>query len=433
MRYEIMMIISVSVSIYSMILLKLYLDIFLTGIKGKRMVVIWLLFLLCQIYLNINVSNHFYGMDLFWTLVTAEFAGILGYAAPFWKRLIFSMMFTALYDLAGLFALVAVGMLRGEEGTCMIDAVLLSKAVMLPLVMGIRTYMKKKELGKDTYGEDIFIILPLLAVIAAYYALYMTVMQAGAVSEGILGWLLLGTVALMILNLSLYPAYVRKKEEAWLKKNDRMYIKQIELYRTQKRLEEEEAAELKTLRHDLKQKLIYIHELVRHEEKEKLLDTLAIMIGETGKREGLEGRTGNLVVDALVNNLCMEAQLKGIRLNTKIKIPGELNIDDTDLCILQGNAFDNAVEALEYVNEENREMWLEMKYEKGSLLLNIKNRYVGDLEWEGDGRPKSRKKDGIHGIGLHSMKKVVNKYNGTLAAEGKNGIFTLMIILYEHF
>lgn len=433
MRYEVRIIVSACTTLYSMALLKLYLELFLTEIKGKRKAAGWLLFFFGQMYMNMNAAGHMWIRNLLMTLVAAELAGLLGYTAPLWKRCTFSMLFAALWGLAELLALLGFEIYTGKDGAGTIAPLLLSKAAMLPLVMGIRAFMKKKGLEKEICGEGISMILPLMAAMTVYYSFYMTVEQAGSRRGELSWWLFLRTAAMMILHLSVYPFYVHRAEDARIKNNERIYIKQMELYRKQRQLEEEEAVELHTKRHDLKQKLIYIQELARHEEKEKLMEILAEMIGETGKRERLEGRTGNLVVDALVNNLSTEARLKGIRLNTRIKLPRELNIDDSDLCILQGNAFDNAVEALEEVEEENREMWLEMKYERGSLLFNIKNRYTGELEQVEGGGFKSRKKDGIHGFGLRSMKKVAEKYHGILAAEGKNGIFTLKVILYERF
>lgn len=433
MRFEVLFMISTCVSLYSLVLLKLYFDIFLTEIKGKGRAAGWLLFFLWQMYINLNASEHLWGSNLLETLVMVILMGLWGYSAPLWKRCTFSALFAALWGLVEMFALLGAEIWNGTDSISITAAFILSKAAMFPLVMGIRFFMKKKGMGKESYGEGLTLILPLMAAMTVYFAFYMTVETAGSVEEEILGWLLLGTAAMILLNLSVYPAYVRRAEEAQIKKNESIYIKQMELYRKQRQLEKEEAVELHTKRHDMKQKLIYIHELAMHEEKEKLMEILAEMIGETGKREGVEGRTGNLVVDALVNHLCEEARLRKIRLHTKIKLPKELNIEDTDLCILQGNAFDNAVEALEYVEEEHREMWLEMKYERGCLLFHTKNRYTGELERDGDGMFRSRKKGGMHGLGLRSMKKVVSKYNGILVTEGKNGIFTLRVILYEPY
>ena len=131
----------------------------------------------------------------------------------------------------------------------------------------------------------------------------------------------------------------------------------------------------------MKQKLIYIHELAQKEEMDRLMAVLDEMIGETSKKEHLDEWTGNLVVDSLVNHLYRVAQAKKIRLDTRIKVPQELNIEDTDLCILLGNAFDNAVEALEYVEEEKRDMRVDMKYERGCLLLCVRNKFADELKY----------------------------------------------------
>lgn len=432
MRFEIRLTISAIISLYSMFLLKLYLDTFLSEIKEKRAAVGWLLFFFWQMYMNMEASRHLWSNHLLITLVTVAVVGLFGYTAALWKRYTFSMMFVALWGLVEMLVLLGFEILRGKVGNSsyIIGVLLPSKAVMFPLVMGIKFYMNKKGGAKETYKEDIFLIFPLVASMTVYYSFYMTIEQTSTENIGLLRWLLLGTAALIVLHLFVYPFYVYMLEQTSLKKSERFYIKQLELFEEQKKLKEEEAVAFHTSRHDLKQKLIYIHELAKHEEKEKMMTVLSEMIGETGK-EKMEGRTGNIVVDALVNHLYLEAKSKGIQLNTKIKLPRKLDIEDTDLCVLQGNAFDNALEALEYVAKEDREMWLEMKYERGSLLLLMKNPYKGELVQEDDGLYKSRKKEGIHGLGLRSMKKVVNKYNGMMVTEGKDGFFTLKVILFE--
>jgi hypothetical protein len=418
-------------SLFGVIFAKVYLDIFLTERSGKGKAAGWLLFFLWQMYSSISIFKYYPGIHMFGTLVIIEFMGLSGYTSPLWKRFTFSALLAALWVLLDMFFLLGAKLWAGEGDIWMIISLWLSKIILLAFVMGIRMYMKNKGAGDESTAQGIFFLLPFMAAMTVYFAFYMAAEQSVSQSGEDMYWLLFGTGGMILLHLLVYPAYLMRIEEARIKKNESIYVRQLELFQKQKQLEDQETIELHTKRHDLKQKLIYIHELAKQEEKDKLMEVLDQMIGETVKKEYMEEWTGNLVVDSLVNHLYREAHRKNIRLDTRIKLPKEINIKDTDLCILQGNAYDNAMEALEWVEEEDREMRIEMKYERGCLLFCIKNRYAGDLETEEDGKLITRKKEGIHGLGIRSMKKVTDKYNGVLVTEGKDGVFTLKAILYE--
>lgn len=424
-------IVSTCFSAFSIILLKIYLGIFLIEIKGRQRAAGWLLFFFAQMYITMNATAENWGVFLLGSFATMELVGFMGYTDPVWKRFTFSFLFAVLWGLCEVFFLLGYQLFAGADHNGILSVFFLSDLVMIPFVWGIRNYMKKREIGNQLCIEGISMILPLVAAMTVYIAFYITVEQAAQQTGQIIGSLMLGTVAMILLNLCIYPTYLQRIEEAQVKMNERYYVRQLDLLREQKHLEEEEVVELHTKRHDLKQKLIYIHELARYEETDKLMEILSQMIGETGKKGRREGTTGNLVIDALVNHLYKEANDRKINLKTSINLPLDLNIKETDLCILQGNAFDNAVEALESVGEPERDMWVEMKYEKGCFLLNVKNRFQGEGRKEDEGELKSSKKDGIHGLGIRSMKKVANKYHGSLNAVGENGIFTLRAVLYE--
>lgn len=423
-------IVSICLSVFRIILLKTYLGIFLVEIKGRQRAAGWLLFFFAQMYITMNATADTWGIFLLGTFVSMEMVGFISYTDPVWKRFTFSFLFAVLWGLCEVFFLLGIKLFTGVDHNDIRTVFMLSDLVMIPFIFGIGTYMKKREIGNQLCVEGISLILPLMAAMTVYIAFYMTVEQATQQPDHVLVSLMLGTVAMIFLNLCIYPTYLQRIEEAQVKSNERYYVRQLNLLREQKHLEEEEAVELHTKRHDLKQKLIYIHELARYEETDKLMEILSQMIGETGKKGRREGTTGNLVIDALVNHLYKEANERKINLKTSINLPLDLNIKETDLCILQGNAFDNAVEALESVGEPERDMWVEMKYEKGCFLLNVKNRFEGECRKE-EGRFKSSKRDGIHGLGIRSMKKVANKYHGSLNAVGENGIFTLRAVLYE--
>lgn len=422
---------SVCFSLFSVWIMKLYMDTFLTKRSGFRKAAGWLLFFLWQMYGRLYLAGDFPIYYLFGSFAVIGLVGITGYTSALWNQVTFSALFAALWELIDTFFLLGTKLILGEVDDGIGIAMWLSKFCLFSFILGIRRYMKVKESRRNLPAQGISFLLPFTALMTIYFAFYMIAEHSVFQGENMLFWLLLGTSGMILLNLLVYPAYLLRVEEARIKKNECMYIKQLELFKKQKQLEAQETMELQTKRHDMKQKLIYIHELAKKEEMDRLMDVLDQMIGETTKKEYLEEWTGNLVVDSLVNHLYRVAKTKKIRLDSRIKVPKELNIEDTDLCILLGNAFDNAVEALEYVEEDNRDMWVDMKYERGCLLLCVRNKFSDELKTDEEGRLKTRKTEGVHGLGIRSMKKVTERYHGVLVTEGQEGLFTLKAILYE--
>ena len=110
-----------------------------------------------------------------------------------------------------------------------------------------------------------------------------------------------------------------------------------------------------------------------------------------------------------------------------LEIPKKMQLDHGDIGVLYGNLVDNAVEACSKVPEEQRFVKIENKYQSGILLLVITNSKTGKKNKS----LKTTKKDNIrHGHGVQSVRKVVEKYNGTVSFTDKGDIFEVSAMLY---
>ena len=132
------------------------------------------------------------------------------------------------------------------------------------------------------------------------------------------------------------------------------------------------------------------------------------------------------MVDALINHAWIRAVERKIYLQVRLDGLSGIGISNSDLCILLGNALDNALEASEYMPEGQRTIKVEIRYLKNCLLICITNRFIGKLLLKG-GRIQSKKEGVGHGIGLLSMEKMAMKLGGTLTIDEKEGVFSLEI------
>ena len=100
--------------------------------------------------------------------------------------------------------------------------------------------------------------------------------------------------------------------------------------------------------------------------------------------------------------------------NMNIKVPMKMEFKGADICLILGNLLENAVEAAEKAKKK-KYIKIQMKYDRGNLLIFLMNSYQGRLIKMKDKRLKSTKSDaGNHGVGLPSVYRAVAKYNGTV-------------------
>ena len=88
---------------------------------------------------------------------------------------------------------------------------------------------------------------------------------------------------------------------------------------------------------------------------------------------------------------------------------------------------ENAFEASEKLPQELRSVKIYAKIAKGNLLITVKNHWNGEFTVL-EGRIYSTKHEGA-GIGLESVNKVVEKYQGVMKVEYNKTYFTVCVML----
>lgn len=415
-------------SLYSSILLKIYLDIFLHQASGRRQTAGWFLFFTWQ-YLS-ESGRYNEQMTLCFTFVSIIFIGMAAYTGNWWKRCVFPVVYLAVWMLLEGVAAFGIGLASGGVKTEFAMISVVSKILLLFFVLKVKSFSMKMGSGREPYGGSICFLAMPIAGMGLYHTLYQFMNHVQGDYEQNRLWMLVIAIALIVMNLSFYPMYIQLIKGLHMKKSANFYMKQLELFRQEKQLEDNAVMEIRELRHDMKQHLFLLNSLLQNGEIEAARNMLEELTRETLEKGRLESRTGNMVVDSLINHTWKTAKEKGIRLHLDIRPLPELAIKDSDLCILLGNALDNALEASEQVQNSEKEIWIFAVYEKGYLLFQVKNRYEGELRMSSGQRIPSRKREAGHGFGLYSMDKIAKKYGGSMEVKlEEQGIFLVEILI----
>ena len=136
--------------------------------------------------------------------------------------------------------------------------------------------------------------------------------------------------------------------------------------------------------------------------------------------------SGNSAADGVLYHYSQQCEANQIRFQYLSSIRSS-GIADTDLCVLLGNALDNAFNGCLTISE-NRFIQITTQSEKQLLSILVQNSFDGVVE-EGKGGILSRKRNAREGVGLSSMRVICQSYNGTMSVDWDGTTFRVCMLL----
>jgi sensor histidine kinase regulating citrate/malate metabolism len=139
-------------------------------------------------------------------------------------------------------------------------------------------------------------------------------------------------------------------------------------------------------------------------------------------------KSGNVMVDAILNSKISLAMTKKINVNAKASVPEKLTISEVDLSVIIGNLLDNAMEACTLLPEENRFIRLFIGRHKDMLYISVSNA-MGSAPKKSGKSFLSTKPFANHGFGLKRIDRITDKYGGFVNRQHEEGVFATEITL----
>lgn len=178
--------------------------------------------------------------------------------------------------------------------------------------------------------------------------------------------------------------------------------------------------EVRRFRHDLRKHIHVLHALYHESRFSELGTYLRELDSEITEISMIH--TGNAVADYFVNGVVYELKKNGeIDFQIVGRFPDWVEMSDSDLCVLLGNAFDNAREALRKV-EGKRELRMEIQNLRNILMIRISN---SAIEPKGEFLESTKEGKERHGYGTRNMKRVVEKHGGNIEWQYADGLFVV--------
>ncbi|MCL2409801.1 MAG: GHKL domain-containing protein [Oscillospiraceae bacterium] len=287
-------------------------------------------------------------------------------------------------------------------------------------------FRKFKNVKKDTITSPMFWISAVVFPALSYVLLIMSFLTLPQSIAILFSVTVFGLNALnFYYHDTLAAAYEDKLKSA-------LHTQEKEYYFTQYQLMQDSVERVRSIRHDMKAHLAMTRYYIVNNKAGEATNYLDSLLGGIDEN-ALYSDTGNIAFDSIINFKLKDAIEYGVKLDIKVLVPQDLNIEDSDVVTILGNLLDNALGAV--ANIEEKMITLDIEFSQGNLLIRMDNTFDGEVKYVDDkhgeeGAIITRKDGDNHGYGLKNIQKSVEKYDGNMDISYENNIFSVSILLY---
>lgn len=176
-------------------------------------------------------------------------------------------------------------------------------------------------------------------------------------------------------------------------------------------------------RHDLCHHLTAISTMAERKEYDELVDFVNLYHQSLPSDKDIF-ICENYAANSVISHYIALAHTKGIAsVDVRCVLEQKGSVKDTDLCVLFGNLLENAIEGCMTLPQKKRQIKLRVAAHGQELLVTVDNTFDGILFKEQDAYLSRKRKGTQQGVGLSSVAAVIEKYNGRLKCEQKDGWF----------
>ena len=303
--------------------------------------------------------------------------------------------------------------------------ILLSKSTTLAVCNGIRV---KRRMRQSALNNTYWILYTLLVSIVGMVSFFIfrigyefnnTFYNSFATMSAV------GMTFCTVLVLCLYEkqaeqsAQLRKREQyerhlkSQVKHLDEILIKQEELRR---------------VRHDMSNQLVAIQGYF-HEGDTAGGEAYVTSLLQNLQTPSARIKTGNSALDAILSTKKALAESKGIIVDMEVQISDQLPLEPVDVCVIFGNALDNAIEACDRITEGEKKISLVLVQRAGKLFCHLIN--TAPMNPSKDFSITSKADKENHGFGLVNLKESLEKYDSEPVIDYKDELFSIKFVVYE--
>lgn len=293
-----------------------------------------------------------------------------------------------------------------NETVYMID-VIISK-ILYFVISRFFVRFSSKEIGSKSWGR--WCLLSVLPVSSVFIMVTIRILTDGLTLSPLHNTLcVLSIILLLISNIVIYMLYERSEKSSqklieleFVNQKNNIDLQYLNLL-------EKKNETMQIMSHDYKRHILTIEAMTDSPEIKQYIQG---MLGDIAAYSRI-GKTGNRILDVILSkytDICAE---KGIRFETDILSDNLSFFNGSDISALFNNLLDNSVEAAEQSKEKYIHLQIANTLDAYHKIKLVNSCNTPPTVQNGILRTTKQNHD-LHGFGIKSIKKTVNKYNGEM-------------------
>lgn len=269
--------------------------------------------------------------------------------------------------------------------------------------------------------ELLISILPAMSCFLANLVIYSLIINISTLSysQNVLIFLLavffaVSTLAVLASTESYFKSVYLQTESR--RSEDQLYL-QYQLFL----MEREKDEQLKALHHDMKNHLLVLNQLSKIEQVHDYVDHLKESVNMTMCLPD----TGNPVLNVILNQKSKICNEKEIVFKVGISFNKADFLSSMEICTLFVNCLDNAIEATEQCEANQRRIELAGGWINECLVVRIQNTFINHPIIQDNQILTSKANKTNHGYGLKNVQDVLKNHHGTLTYKEENQFFVV--------
>jgi len=398
--------------------------------KRKLFIVIKISILLGACILTNLVSTFFSDNSIIMICTSVLIAFFIGFA--FFQAKIYIIIISAFFStVAGAMSeIFAAQLVTGTQNVVVNEVTQLTvfrlqgRTLTILFMLIIVLFVSRFRQGKvGLMTTRLMLVLCAMPAISVYITLMLAInIMSSSVSPSVNE--IISTISIAFVNVfffALIELFVRQNEN---KQKLVLIEAQNEAYKKYIMLLTENQNQLRVMSHDFKQSVHELYLLCKEQNIEVLQNKLLELTGR--ESANLLVDTGNLMLDSILTAKFETIKSRNIELQYVFKIAPRLDYINTEICVLLGNALDNAIEACAK-SDNNKFIGLELSATQEQLLCHIINSIKVAPIVDG-GILQTSKADKLrHGIGYQSMSRICHDLGGSISYAFDEKNFNLWI------
>lgn len=306
----------------------------------------------------------------------------------------------------------------------------LSKIIMIVLIQLIDRN-KQKNCRKMPWSHWAMLFTVPLGSVFLTYIIYLSGKQNGGHLEDFNTY---AFAMLIFINIIIFEVYDKLSYSLEIEMENKMFEQQLVLLANHNEETKKNYDAFRQEQHDYIHHIMVVKNHIKQGESKRAITLLDSLLDICNDNADVISNSGNDIIDTIINYKYSIAKKKNIEFSLRIFIPEKVPFEHRDLCVILGNALDNAIEAAQSSGTPYINVYIGIK--KETFVIVIKNSFTGEIKKNNQGKLFSTKiNKTYHGYGISSIKKATKKYQGQVIIdilENENKLdkeFGLTIIL----